>query len=97
MVTLVLEAKSLQFPRIALALGLQSHIAPRMLRAKGSVSTPKKVTGRSVLSGCSLSTAFCRAYLHNAVEATSACQDAYEMYQHDHSKNESSHGRSFGR
>ena len=79
---LVREATSLQFPGVALALGLQAHTAPRMLQARGAISEAIKTTGRSVLAGCPLSTSFCRAYLHGAIEISSMSTVGYELYQH---------------
>ena len=51
-----------------LALGLQVHRAPRVLRAAGTLGPVLSDTGRSILAGCSLSTSLSRAFLRDPVQ-----------------------------
>ena len=68
-VTLLIQhALDLCFPLIDLVLGLQMHLAPRYVQLLGSLSDPVRCT-RSILPGCSLSTPFTRADLHEDMQA----------------------------
>ncbi len=63
-VPLVIErSERLHFPVDQLALGMQAHRAPRILRAAGSFGSCIKATGRSLLAGCTLSTSLSRGFL----------------------------------
>ena len=61
---LVPTALQLGFPGRVLAIGALAHRAPRTLKLLGTHTTCITEMGRSILAGCSLSTALARAYLH---------------------------------
>ena len=61
-VTLVKKAMGLGFPLRILIIGVQMHVAPRVLQLLGACSDMIDV-GRSVLPGCMLAIPFTRVYL----------------------------------
>ena len=73
-------ALELGFPEHVLALGLDMHMAPRVIQLEGCCSDPIDVV-RSILAGCGLSIPFTRAYLRTALQevasASSADQTVY--------------------
>ena len=60
---LIQECTMQEFPPIQLALGIQAHMADRILKAQCTLSDRLDRFGRSILAGCTLSTSFSRAYL----------------------------------
>ena len=74
------SALELGFPKHVLALGLDMHMAPRVIQLEGCCSEPIAVA-RSILAGYGLSIPFTRAFLRTALQevasATSADQTVY--------------------
>ncbi len=63
------SASELNYPPSELRLGLQMHLAPRVLQMNGSCSSGTAVD-TSILAGCSQSVPFTRAYLKKPVAST---------------------------
>ena len=53
---LIVRARELDFPEVALTLGLQMHRAPRIIKGLSTMAMPIERSGRSILPGCTLST-----------------------------------------
>ena len=66
-VTLVKKAMDLGFPLHILVMGVQMHVAPRILQLLGACSDLIGV-GRIVLPGCMLAIPFTRVYLRGEMD-----------------------------
>ena len=78
---LIQECTEQEFPPVQLALGIQAHMADRILKAQGTLSEKLDRFGRSILAGCTLSTSFSRAYLLPVVAKTGLAE-GHTLAQH---------------
>ena len=56
----IADSERLSMPACLLALGMQMHLAPRILRFQGACAKPLAEHGRSILAGCTMSTSVAR-------------------------------------